>query len=161
VGPAPPPAAMSATPSSDPADLLQTLHSLLEQEVRAASLLLQDIRSLRERLAQSPALPDLATDLPHHAQLRQMQVLAEQRQHVSAALADTPLPPDTRTLSDELAALAHSLLTENDALGQSLHLRLLFFRRLLSPLGTAAASGVYARDGNLAPTLPTRTLDTI
>lgn len=152
---------MSATPSSDPSELLPELHTLFEQEVSAAAFLLRDIQTLRERLAQSPSLPDLATDLPHHAQLRQLQTLSEQRQRLSAALADTPLPPATRALADELAALARSLLSENDALGQSLQLRLVFFRRLLSPLGNAADSGVYARDGNLQASLPPRKLDTI
>lgn len=141
--------------------LLQQLDALLAEEVAAASLLLTDIRQLRERLEQSPALPDLAADLPHHARLQQLQALAQQRTRLMTTLDGAPLPAATSARSAELGELARALLEENTALGRSLELRLLFFRRLLQPLSVAAATGVYARDGNVQATLAPRTLDTI
>jgi flagellar biosynthesis/type III secretory pathway chaperone len=144
------------------AEVLDELRTVLDEELEAAEALLAALSDARSRIERSSSVPDIANGLPHQNALMQLQALAESRRELESLLVDVSLPLELRSRTERLEQLAGELLRENQALGNALQVKMLFFNRLFRHLGEQThGAGVYARDGVVQTTVSSRKLDTI
>jgi len=144
------------------AEVLEDLRTVLDEELVAAEALLVALSEARSRIEHSASVPDLSNGLPHQHALTHLQDLAESRRELESVLAGVSLPLELRSRTERLEQLAGELMRENQALGNALQVKMLFFNRLFRHLGEQTqGAGVYARDGVVQTTVASRKLDTI